>query len=87
MLLILTLKSSHTRKKRALIKEQGEAEELLQTDPSDNPQENLKLSLSIGKVLLNLETKLERLELLMISWRKRLSKMKTWKLPNSSKLH
>ena len=62
MPLISTLKSSRTREKRALIKEQGETEELLQTDPSDNPQENLKLSLSIGKVLLNLETKLKRLE-------------------------
>ena len=42
------------------MREQDEADELLQTDLSDNLPENLKLSLSIGKVLLNLETKLKR---------------------------
>ena len=35
---------------------------LLQTEWSDNPQDLLKLSLPIGKVLLSLETKLTRLE-------------------------
>ena len=62
MPLISSLKSSRTREKRALMREQDEADELLQTDLSDNLPENLKLSLSIGKVLLNLETKLKRLE-------------------------
>ena len=62
MPLISSLKSSRTREKRTLMREQDEADELLQTDLSDNLPENLKLSLSIGKVLLNLETKLKRLE-------------------------
>ena len=60
MPLISSLKSSRTREKRTLMREQDEADELLQTDLSDNLPENLKLSLSIGKVLLNLETKLKR---------------------------
>ena len=62
MPLFTTLKSSRTREKRALIRENPEADTLVQTEFSDDPQEMLKLSLSIGKVLLNLETKLVRLE-------------------------
>lgn len=62
MPLFTTLKSSRTREKRALIRENSEADTLIQTELSDDPQEMLKLSLSIGKVLLNLETKLVRLE-------------------------
>ena len=62
MPLFTTLKSSCTRERRALIRENSKADTLVQTDFSDDPQEMLKLSLSIGKVLLNLETKLVRLE-------------------------
>ena len=59
---ISTLKSSRTREKRALVKENTEAGTLLQAELSDNLPEMLKLNLSIGKVLLNLQTKLARLE-------------------------
>ena len=62
MPLFTTLKSSRTRERRALIRENSEADILVQTEFGDDPQEMLKLSLSIGKVLLNLETKLVRLE-------------------------
>ena len=59
---ISTLKSSRTREKRALVKENTEAGTLLQAELSDNLPEMLKLNLSIGKLLLNLQTKLARLE-------------------------
>ena len=59
---ISTLKSSRTREKRALVKENTEAGTLLQEELSDNLPEMLKLNLSISKVLLNLQTKLTRLE-------------------------
>ena len=59
---VTTLKSSCTREKKALVREKTEAETLLQTEWTDSPQEMLKLSLSTGKVLLSLETKLARLE-------------------------
>jgi len=59
---ITSLKSSRTREKRALLREQSEAEVVLQTDLSENQSELLKLNLSIGKVLLILQTKLTRLE-------------------------
>ena len=59
---VTTLKSSRTREKKALVREKTEAETLLQTEWTDSPQEMLKLSLSTGKVLLSLETKLARLE-------------------------
>ena len=62
MPVISTLKSSCTREKRALNRETAEADELIQTELSDNPRDMLKLTLSTGKVLLNLETKLTRLE-------------------------
>ena len=58
----MTLKSSHTRERRALIRENSKADTLVQTEFSNDPQEMLKLSSLIGKVLLNLETKLVRLE-------------------------
>ena len=62
MPMITTLKSSHTREKKALVREKTEADTLIQAEWSDNPQEMLKLSLSTGKVLLSLEMKLARLE-------------------------
>ena len=62
MPVILTLKSSCTREKRALNRETAAADELIQTELSDNSRDMLKLTLSIGKVLLNLETKLTSLE-------------------------
>ena len=62
MLAITTLKSSRTREKKALIRERTEASVLLQAEWTDNPQEILKLHLSIGKALLSLEMKLTRLE-------------------------
>jgi len=59
---VTTLKSSRTREKKALIRERTEASVLLQAEWTDNPQEMLKLHLSIGQALLSLETKLTRLE-------------------------
>lgn len=61
MLAIATLKSTRTREKKSLIKEKTEVSKVLQADWTDNPQELLKLSLSVGQTL-NLETKLTRLE-------------------------
>ena len=58
-----TLKSNRTRAKNALAREEGEANELLQQDWSDsNEQQIVKFCLIIGKVILNLETQLSRLE-------------------------
>ena len=63
MPIISTLKSSRTREKRALLKEETEAQRILQTDFNDDRTEIRSHLLSIGKVLLNLEMKLSRLEL------------------------
>ena len=58
-----TLKSNQTRAKNALAKEEQEANELLQQELSSiNEQQIMKYSLSIGKSILSLETKLTRLE-------------------------
>jgi len=58
-----TLKSKRTRAKNALSREEQEANELLQQEMSEiNEQQILKYSLSIGKSILNLETRLTRLE-------------------------
>ena len=58
-----TLKSNRTRAKNALAKEEQEANELLQQELSSiNEQQIMKYSLSIGKSILSLETKLTRLE-------------------------
>jgi len=58
-----TLKSNRTRARNALAKEEQEANELLQQDISQmNEQQIMKYSLSIGKSILSLETKLTRLE-------------------------
>ena len=63
MPVISTLKSSRTREKRALLKEETEAQKILQTDFNDDRTKIRGHLLSIGKVLLNLEMKLSRLEL------------------------
>ena len=57
-----TLKSSRTREKRALLKEEIEAQRILQTELGEHPTEIGRHLLTIGKILLNLETKLSRLE-------------------------
>ena len=57
-----TLKSSRTREKRALLKEEIEAQRILQTELGEHPTEIGHHLLTIGKILLNLETKLSRLE-------------------------
>ena len=57
------LKSSRTRAKNALTKEEIEVTELLQREWNDGGARELeRFFQSIGKVLLNLETKLARLE-------------------------
>ena len=62
MPVIGTLKSSRTREKRALLKEEIEAQWILQTEWGEHPTEIGHYLLTIGKILLNLETKLSRLE-------------------------
>lgn len=62
MPIISTLKSSCTRERRALIKEETEAQKLLQEKCSNNLEEVSRLHMAVGKVLLNLEVKLSRLE-------------------------
>ena len=62
MPLLSSLKSSRTREKKSLLKEEGEAQNLLQQELSDDAQEIGRFLMVIGKVLLNLETKLTRLE-------------------------
>ena len=61
MLIISSLKSSRTREKKSLLKEETEAQELLQKE-NDDTQEIGQFLMLVGKVLLNLETKLARLE-------------------------
>ena len=62
MLVISSLKSSRMREKKALLREVAKAKKLLQVEWNDNPQEVLHFLMVIGKVLINLETKLARLE-------------------------
>ena len=59
---ITTLKSSRTSEKKVLIRERTEASVLLHAEWTENPQEMLKLHMSIGQALLSLEMKLTRLE-------------------------
>ena len=63
MPIISTLKSSRTRERRALLKEETEAQKLLQERYHNNLEEVSRLHMAVGKVLLNLEVKLPRLEL------------------------
>ena len=62
MPMVSSLKSARTREKKALIKEETEAQRLLQAECSDSLQSILKYLMSVGKVLMNLEVKLGRLE-------------------------
>ena len=59
-----SLKSNRTRAKTALAKEEEEANTLLQSELTElnEDREIDRYLLSIGKVILNLETKLARLE-------------------------
>ena len=58
-----TLKSNRTRAKNTLAREEGEANELLHQEwRENNEQQIVRFCLTIGKVILNLETKLARLE-------------------------
>ena len=59
---VSTLKNSRAREKRALIKEEAEAQKLLQEHHSNNLEDVIRLHLATGKILLNLETKLSRVE-------------------------
>ena len=62
MPVISGLKGSRTRENKALLKEVAEAKKLLQAEWNDSPQEVLCSLMTIGKVLINLEVKLTRLE-------------------------
>jgi len=62
MLTTSSIKSAWTREKKILLKEETEAERILQTDFSGDVTEIGLHLLTIGKVLLNLETKLARLK-------------------------
>ena len=58
-----TLKGNRTRAKTALVRQEAEANELLQRDTTDADEHQInQLCLLVGKVTLNLETKLTRLE-------------------------
>ena len=62
MPVISTLKSSYTRERRALIKEETKAQGLLQETYSNTLEDVTCLHMAVGKVLLNLEVKFSRLE-------------------------
>jgi len=57
-----SLKSTRIREKKILLKEETEAEKILQTEFAGDVSEIGRHLLVIGKMLLNLETKLARLE-------------------------
>ena len=59
--MISSLKSARSREKRALVKE-SEAQKLIQEDCGESLQDTLKYLMLVGKVLMNLEVKLARLE-------------------------
>lgn len=60
---ISSLKSNRTRARTALTKEEAEANSLLQKNLELNEEREVeRYLLSIGRVILNLETKLARLE-------------------------
>ena len=86
MLVINFLKSSALEKRKHYnlnLEEGTETKRLIQADLRDEPQELTHFLLAIGKVLLNLETKLARLE----SVNERCTrKLETKKLSNSFKL-
>ena len=54
-----TLKGNRMRAKTALVREEADANELLQKDWSNiDEHEIVRLCLSVGKVMINLETKI-----------------------------
>ena len=57
-----TLKSNRTRARNTLAREEQEVNELLQQELSINEQHIMKYSLSVGKSILSLKTKLTQLE-------------------------
>ena len=57
-----SLKSTRTREKRALVKEEANAQKVLQEQHGNKLEEVMKIHLVAGKVLLNLETKFARVE-------------------------
>ena len=58
-----TLKGNHTRARTALVRQETEANELIQRDLGDiDEHQVIQLILSVGKTTLDLETKLKRLE-------------------------
>ena len=57
-----SLKSARTREKKTLLKEETEAERILQAEFTGDSTEIGRHLLVIGKILMNLETKLSRLE-------------------------
>ena len=63
MPVISSLKSNRTREKKALLKEETEAKKVLQTPCTSDPVEAERLLMSVGKITLNLEKKLSRLEI------------------------
>ena len=58
-----TLKGNHTRARTALVRQETEANELIQRDLGDIDEHQIvQLILSVGKTTLDLETKLKKLE-------------------------
>jgi len=57
-----SLKSTRTQEKRALVKEEANAQKVLQEQHSNKLEEVIEIHLVAGKVLLNLETKFTRVE-------------------------
>jgi len=60
--MISSLKSSRSREKRSVIKEESEAQKLIQDECGEGLQDVTKYLMLVGKVLMNLEVKLGRLE-------------------------
>ena len=62
MLMISSLKSSRSREKKSVIEEESEAQKLIQDKCGEGLQDVTKYLMLVGKVLMNLEVKLGRLE-------------------------
>ena len=60
--MISSLKSACSHKKRALVKEESDAQKLIQEDCGESLQDTLKCLMLVRKVLMNLEVKLGWLE-------------------------
>ena len=63
MPVISSLKSNRTREKKALLKEEADAQRVLQTPCPSDPTEIGQQLMSVGKIILNLERRLSRLEM------------------------